>query len=458
MSEIEKESEESSVLEAFDNKPLTRKHIEWTTLSAFGDYLDAGALVAGAISAIYWERYFHIGLVLIALVFGLRQFGMWGGSLIAGPLGDRYGRKPVYMYDLAFYAAGAIIIAVSTSVYEMMAAYILLSIAIGIDVPTSWSLISEFAPKNKRGALEGFTNIFWYVGPIVIILIGVGTIGLGINVFRVVFGSLALVAIITWNFRRGIIESPRWAIEKNKNNLVKQALKEIGSGDIETGSSMQKSKMVWKWTGMFKYWKGMILVIPLYVLWGIPASTYGSFLPYFIKTYSHATIFSSFIGDIIWFIFAIIALVVVYIPLIDKTNRRVLYSVSSVIMVISFALLIIFPFSAINILILSLILFGFGQGVGVWPLSRLWSTEIFPTHIRNSAQGFVWSWNRLVVGIWTLAVPFVLKAISLKGLAVMFTIFFIVTLIAGGLLGPDSHGKSLEKVLKDFYGERVETK
>lgn len=446
----------SDPIKSFDDSPLTRKHVEWATLSAFGDYLDAGALVAGGLSAIYWESYFRIGLAVIGVVFGLRQFGMWGGSLIAGPLGDRYGRKFIYMYDLLFYTAGAAIIAISTSVYEMIVAYILLSIAIGIDVPTSWSLISEFSPKKNRGGLTGFTNIFWYVGPIVIIFIGIGTIALGINVFRILFASLALVAIITWFFRRDVIESPRWAIEKGKSDLVQKGLKDIGNVDSVSDSSIQNSKRVWRWSDMFKYWKGLILVIPLYLLWGIPSSTYGSFLPIFIHTYSHATILSSYIGDFIWFIFAIIALIVVYIPLIDKTNRKVLYVTSSAIMVVSFALLIIFPFSAINIVFLSLILFGFGQGIGVWPLARLWSTELFPTHIRNTAQGFVWSWNRLTVGIWTIAVPYLLIAISLKGLAVIFTIFFIITLIVGGLFGPDTHGKSLERVLKDFYGEEVD--
>ena len=446
----------SDPIKSFDDSPLTRKHVEWTALSAFGDYLDAGALVAGGLSAIYWESYFRIGLAVIGVVFGLRQFGMWGGSLIAGPLGDRYGRKFIFMYDLLFYTAGAAIIAISTSVYEMIVAYILLSIAIGIDVPTSWSLISEFSPKKNRGGLTGFTNIFWYVGPIVIIFIGIGTIALGINVFRILFASLALVAIITWFFRRDIIESPRWAIERGKIDLVQKGLKDIGNVDSVSDSSIQNSKRVWRWSDMFKYWKGLILVIPLYLLWGIPSSTYGSFLPVFIHTYSHATILSSYIGDFIWFIFAIIALIVVYIPLIDKTNRKVLYVTSSAIMVVSFALLIIFPFSAINIVFLSLILFGFGQGIGVWPLARLWSTELFPTHIRNTAQGFVWSWNRLTVGIWTIAVPYLLIAISLKGLALIFTIFFIITLIVGGLFGPDTHGKSLEKVLKDFYGEEVD--
>lgn len=210
---------DEEVLAVFDKSPLKGVHYKWTILSAFGDYLDAGALVAGGISAVFWSGYFHITLVFIALVFGLRQFGMWGGSLIAGPLGDKFGRKAIYLYDLIFYTIGAVIVAVSTNVYEMLIAYILLSIAIGIDVPTTWSLISEFSPKSSRGRLMGFTNIFWYVGPIVIIIIGVSFLHLGTDVFRILFGSLALVAIVTWFLRRGVIESPRWALENQKTEL-----------------------------------------------------------------------------------------------------------------------------------------------------------------------------------------------------------------------------------------------
>jgi inositol transporter-like SP family MFS transporter len=446
---------DEEVLAVFDKSPLKGVHYKWTILSAFGDYLDAGALVAGGISAVFWSGYFHITLVFIALVFGLRQFGMWGGSLIAGPLGDKFGRKAIYLYDLIFYTIGAVIVAVSTNVYEMLIAYILLSIAIGIDVPTTWSLISEFSPKSSRGRLMGFTNIFWYVGPIVIIIIGVSFLHLGTDVFRILFGSLALVAIVTWFLRRGVIESPRWALENQKTELVKEGVSEILKTNKDQKIVTQTEYKKLRWVDMFRYWKALVLVIPLYILWGIPASTYGSFLPYFIKTYSHATIFSSYIGDVLWFGFAIISLVIVYLPLVDKLNRRVLYVISSLIMIISFALLIIFPFTVINIVMLSVILFGFGQGVGVWPLSRLWSTELFPTSIRNTSQGFVWSWNRLTVGAWTIALPFIIKAISLKGLAVLFTAFFIVTMIVGGLMGPDTHNKSLEESLEGFYKKKV---
>ena len=450
------ENENVDIIQKFDDMPLKGEQVIWTTLLAFGDYLDAGALVAGAVSAVYWESYFHIGLVFIGLIFGLRQFGMWGGSLIAGPIGDRYGRKTIFTYDLILYAVGALIIAISTNLYEMIFSYIFLSIAIGIDVPTTWSLIAEFSPKKNRGGLTGFTNIFWYIGPIVVILIAVGTFRVGIDVFRIVFGSLALVAIGTWFLRRNISESPRWAIQNGKKELIKESLKYLGVKTHELDSISPISQRKWKWTSMFKYWKGLVLVIPLYILWGIPASTYGSFLPYFIKNYAKATIFSSYIGTVLWFGTAIIALLLVYIPLADRINRRVMYSISSAIIVVSFLILAIYGFSSINIVFFSIILFGVGQGMGLWPLTRLWSVEIFPTQIRNTAQGFVWSWNRLIVGFWTISLAFIISAISLKGLAIIFSIFFIITLIVGGIFGPDSHGKTLEKAINEFYDKGVE--
>ncbi|WP_425594809.1 MFS transporter [Saccharolobus caldissimus] len=39
-----------------------------------------------------------------------------------------------------------------------------MGLAVGINVPTSWSLIAEYASKRGRGRLMSFTNLFWYIG------------------------------------------------------------------------------------------------------------------------------------------------------------------------------------------------------------------------------------------------------------------------------------------------------
>ncbi|WP_252901364.1 hypothetical protein [Vulcanisaeta sp. JCM 14467] len=45
--------------------------------------------------------------------------------------------------------------------------------------------------------------------------------------------------------------------------------------------------------------------------------------------------------------------------------------------------------------------------------------------------------------------------IGYKAIAAVATAFFILNIIIGYLFGPKSQGKSLEEVLKDFYGGKV---
>ena len=91
----------------------------------------------------------------------------------------------------------------------------------------------------------------------------------------------------------------------------------------------------------------------------------------------------------------------------------------------------------------------------LWPQIRVWSIELFPTEVRNSAQGFAWSWMRFALGVWSLVVPTIISIIGYKAVAAVATAFFILNVIIGYLYGPKSQGKSLEEVLRDFYGGKI---
>lgn len=441
-------------IKAIDESNLTSKHYRWTTLSAMGDFLDAGSIVAGAASVSVWSSYFHLSPLLLGIIASLspNAFAAGIGALIAGPLGDKYGRKAIYMYDLIFYAIGALIITFSINYFMLVLGYIIVGLTVGIDVPTSWSLIAEYAPRKHRGRLMSFTNLFWYIGPIVILLIGIATTPLGVVSFRVLFGLLAIVSIVTWLLRRGLIESPRWAAVKGKEEIVKKVLDELGENvSVKTSKSESKAK----WSDMFKYWKGLAFMIPIYIFWGIPAGTFGFFLPFFIEDIGAK---SPIIGDLVqiaWFVTAIIGVVAVYMQLSDKVNRKVLYAIGSAICAIGFALPIGLPFKILWVALFNVFLFGFGHGMALWPQTRVWSVELFPTEIRNTAQGFIWAWMRISLGIWSLFVLDIINAIGYSAVAAIATSFFIMNIILGLLIGPSSQGKSLEEVIKEFYGGKV---
>ncbi|ADN50847.1 MFS transporter [Vulcanisaeta distributa] len=447
------------VIRRFDEARLTLAHYRWTVLAAMGDFLDAGSIVAGAVSTIYWISTFHLTSLLLGIIaaFSPNAFAAFVGAIIAGPLGDRYGRKTIYMYDLLAYFIGALIMAAAVNYIMLLVGYIIVGIAVGLDVPTSWSLIAEYAPKYKRGFLMAFTNLFWYIGPIVMLLLGIAFEPYGALTFRAVFGVLAAVAIITWILRRGLIESPRWGLVAGKTNVVQEALKQLGEQATQQTSASQgaQSQYKYKWSDIFKYKKGLAFIIPIYIFWGVPAGTFGFFLPYFFKDIGFTTTTMAYVGDILWFITAIIGVVAVYMQLSDKLNRNVMYAVAAAICAISFAVPIFLPFSILWVALLNVIGFGFGHGMWLWPQTRVWSTELFPTEIRNSAQGFAWSWMRFALGVWSLIVPTLIAVIGYKAIAAVATTFFILNIIIGYLYGPKSQGKSLEEVLRDFYGGKI---
>ena len=443
-------SSNSDPFRSMDEAKLTSTHYKWTFLAAMGDFLDAGAIVAGGASLALWETHFHLVGLLLGLIGALspNAFAAWLGAMVAGHLGDRYGRKAIYSYDLVLYAVGALIMTAAINYVMLVVGYILVGFAVGVDVPTSWSLIAEYSPKGSRGKLMSLTNIFWYIGPIVILLAAIGTVPIGVNSFRVLFGILTVLAALTWFLRRSLIESPRWAAVKGRTDLLKDAMEKVG---VQAQPQVTQTEK-WSYSKMFKYWKGLALVIQIYILWGIPAGTFGFFLNFFERDVGGTTLVAADTINIGWFATAIVALLAIYIPLADRVNRRTLYVVSAALCALSFAVPIFLPFKLLAVALFNVLLFGFGQGVGLWPLNRMWSVELFPTEIRNTAQGFVWAWMRFAIGVWSLFVPSIVAAIGYSAIAAVGTAFFIASIVIVLALAPASQGKSLEQVLRDFYG------
>jgi inositol transporter-like SP family MFS transporter len=227
--------------------------------------------VAGAVSTIYWTSVFHLTPLLLGIIaaFSPNAFAAFVGAIAAGPLGDRHGRKTIYMYDLLAYFVGTVLMAAAVHYVMLLIGYIITGIAVGLDVPTSWSLIAEYAPRYRRGFLMAFTNVFWYIGPIVMLLLGIAFEPYGALTFRVVFGVLAAVAIITWFLRRGLIESPRWALVSGRAQVIENALKQLGEQAPQSASQSQQTQESYKWSDIFKYKKGLAFIIPIYIFWGV---------------------------------------------------------------------------------------------------------------------------------------------------------------------------------------------
>src|SRR5215211_1727635 len=195
-----------------DDSHVTAQQWRWTILAGMASYLDAGSIVALGVGLALWEQYLGMSSTTVGLLaaLGPNVFGAAIGALIGGRLGDLFGRKRIYQYDLLVYAFGILLIVFAVNLPMLLIGTFIVGVAVGADVPTSLALIGEFSPSKARGKLMGLSQVAWSLGPIVVYVLAFALSSYGVLGNRIVFAHLFVIAIVTWALRRGMVESAIW--------------------------------------------------------------------------------------------------------------------------------------------------------------------------------------------------------------------------------------------------------
>lgn len=90
--------------------------------------------------------------------------GLALGSLTAGPLGDRVGRRRVITASLGFYALMSALSALSGGVDSLTVMRVLTGIGLGASMPNAATLVAEYAPKARRAVMMTFMYCGFTVG------------------------------------------------------------------------------------------------------------------------------------------------------------------------------------------------------------------------------------------------------------------------------------------------------
>lgn len=371
---------------------INRTYIDWkrVILACMADYLDAGGIVAASAGLALWTSAFKMsnGLVGLLAALGVNAGSYAAGALIGGYLGDRLGRKRVYQYDLLAYILGALLIVFATGTPFLFVGMIIMGLAIGADVPTSWALIGEIAPDKHRGKLVGMTSIFWSLGPVVVLLLALGLSNLGILGIRIVFAHLALVALVTWILRRRMAESEMWTAARQKNSFNATMLRTL-----------------------FSHYSGrLFFVFIVHSLGAIALGTFGFFLPYILKTVGSQSQAASVGFNALNFALTGVGVAVLFMPLVDRVSRRALYGIAGFFTALSLLAVIFLPLSNPWVVFGFVVVFSISASCGQEQLYRVWCQELFPTPVRSTAQGIVIFAQKIVLAIWSLFVPMIVAA------------------------------------------------
>ncbi|MDA0184514.1 MFS transporter [Solirubrobacter phytolaccae] len=400
----------------------TREQWRKTGLAAMANYIDAGSIVAGAVSLPLWAEQFGFGDDFVSLLGAMSSNAISAGigALIGGRICDLYGRKKIYQYDLLLYAFGALWIVFAQAPWMLLFGYFIVGLTVGADVPASWTLITETAPKAIRGRLAGLAQVLWYVGAIAPLVLGIALLDLGEWLPRILFAQLFVVAMITWALRQGMVESELWAKAQEQAQGATGAFREL----------FRK-----------RYVRALSFLILMYGVWNLVAGTYGFFFPYILDAVGDTGDRANYALQAIWFLSTALAVGTIYMPLIDRVGGRRLLVWATLLQVAGFIPFVFFDVSFLTALI-NVVLFGIGAGIGQQSLFQLWSGELFPTLLRSSAQGFMFGVVRVALGGWSLLLPTVQEA-GFRTLAIVLALMLIVSGVIGILFAPDRAAREL---------------
>jgi inositol transporter-like SP family MFS transporter len=151
----------------------TRQDWRNTILAGLANYIDAGSIVAGAAALALWVEAYHLSTTFVGLLGALSANAISAGigALVGGWLCDKFGRKTIYQYDMLFYAFGMMWLVFAVAPWMILVGFVLVGLAVGADIPASWSLIAEMAPARARGKHSGVAQVLWYSGPVVVLLL-----------------------------------------------------------------------------------------------------------------------------------------------------------------------------------------------------------------------------------------------------------------------------------------------
>ncbi|HEX7948672.1 MAG TPA: MFS transporter [Phenylobacterium sp.] len=406
-----------------------------TILAGLANYIDAGSIVSGSAALALWASAYKLtpGFIGLLGAFSANAISAGVGALIGGRLCDLYGRKRIYQYDMLFYAFGMMWLVFATQPWMIVVGFVLVGLAVGADIPASWSLIAEMAPSGKRGRHSGVAQVLWYLGPVVVLAMFLVLEPLGVMGARIVFAHLAITALVLTLLRSRMKESVKWEAAKAERAAERQEVR-AGLRALFTPQHI----------------RSMAFLVGMYGIWNLWAGTNGFFFPYILRTVGSETQATSVAMQAAGFFVAMISIGLVFMRLADKVDQRLLFGVSSVIQIAGMALLALFPLTT-PVALASLVLVWFGSGFGAQSFFQLWSAELFPTLIRSTAQGLTFAIVRIGLGLWSFFVP-MLTATGFTTLAWILTGFLVVSGLIGTIWAPRNQGKSLEQIEAERQG------
>jgi MFS transporter, putative metabolite:H+ symporter len=444
-----------------DRLPVTRTIWKFVVLLSLGfffelyDLLYSGYVAPGLVkSGILTSTTVGLfGMTGVASFIAALFSGLFIGTLGCGFLADHFGRRVIFTYSLLFYTVANLIMAFQTTAAGLNFWRFMAGIGIGVELVTIGTYISELVPKQIRGRAFACEQAVGFMSvPIVAFLsyLLVPHKPLGLDGWRWVVIIGAHGAIFVWFIRRALPESPRWLAQKGRLAEADELTSKLESiiekeyraplpppARPELVVTSRTLREIW----VPPYRRRAIMMSIFNIFQTVGFYGFANWVPtLLIKkgiTVTNSLLYSS-----------IIALSAPIGPIIglfigDKFERKTVIVVTASVIVLSGLL---FSQVAVGAFLITM-------GVVLTLASNIMSysfhayqTELFPTRIRTTAVGFVYSWSRFSAIFTAFLIAGILRQFGTGGVFVFIAAAMLIVIGVIGIMGPRTRDLALEKI------------
>ncbi|MEV7663468.1 MFS transporter [Paenarthrobacter sp. NPDC089316] len=205
-----------SLTARLDRLALSRPHYKLLLIGGLGYSFDGmdGAVVAFLLPRI--QELWGLSTASLGLVGSAAPLGFFFGAILSGWMGDRFGRKKVMLWALAFYCLMSIVAAMAPNFEIFLIARVFAGLGAGAESVIIAPFLSEFIPPKRRGWFIGTLAGFFSFGFVGAALIGRFIVPLGEDGWRwaQVVTAVPILLLLWW--RRSLPESPRFLMSRGR--------------------------------------------------------------------------------------------------------------------------------------------------------------------------------------------------------------------------------------------------
>jgi putative MFS transporter len=411
MRRLDNESQETKVSTQvlLEDLPLRRFHVGVAFSGTGGQFSDGFVLGIIGIAVSMAAGPLHLNALWMGLLGAASLAGLFFGSMFAGPIADRYGRRIIFAFDMLLFAVVSAAQYFVTSPVQLLLLRLILGLILGADYVVSKSLVTEYSPRKYRGRLLSILAAAWAAGYVGAYLAGFVIRDMGPDAWRIMLAASGLPALLILPFRLNVPESPMWLMKRGRGDEALAIIRQKFGPEVTLSTPTAVAQQQGAWSELFssRWRKNTLVGCVFYTCQVIPYFALGTFAP---KVLQALQVKDSFVGGLVYNVL-LFAGAILGLLLIDRLSRRAFLVGTFYLAALGLAVLAYAGFGPTG----TMLAFGLFACVlsAAANLEFVYPPELFPTHLRASGVGLAVASSRFGSAISTFLLPIAVQHVGI---------------------------------------------